>query len=265
MIHGRRTRRALAAYFVLFLLFLYGPILTMAVLSFQGPQGGTDFPMRGVGLHWWRQLVDGARASQIQEAALRSLELGAATGAIAAALGFGLSLAYRRRYRGERGVFVLVLVALMTPGVLLNFGNALVWRLLGGLPSLWTGALGTSVVWALPFAFLLMVAVWNRYDERLDESARDLGASAARTFRAVTLPLTRWGLIGGFAFGFTLSWNEYDRVALLLRGENTLPRVLVVSSVGRPDMYALGTGTAFVTLLLIALVLALSARSSREL
>ena len=59
---GRWTKRILAVYFVLFLLFLYGPMIVMAALSFQGPQGTVTFPMRGLGLHWWDELVNGARA-----------------------------------------------------------------------------------------------------------------------------------------------------------------------------------------------------------
>jgi len=43
----------LAALFCLFVLFLYGPMITIVVLSFQGPQGGLTFPMNGVSLHWF--------------------------------------------------------------------------------------------------------------------------------------------------------------------------------------------------------------------
>ena len=42
---------ALTAFFVLFLIFLYGPTVTIGILSFQGPGGGLTFPMRGVSLH----------------------------------------------------------------------------------------------------------------------------------------------------------------------------------------------------------------------
>jgi hypothetical protein len=42
----------------LFVLFLYGPTITIGILSFQGPQGGLTFPMRGVSLHWFRDLFE---------------------------------------------------------------------------------------------------------------------------------------------------------------------------------------------------------------
>jgi putative spermidine/putrescine transport system permease protein len=49
----------LALLFGLFVLFLYGPVITIFILSFQGPEGGLTFPMRGVSLHWFAVLRDG--------------------------------------------------------------------------------------------------------------------------------------------------------------------------------------------------------------
>jgi ABC-type spermidine/putrescine transport system permease subunit II len=43
----------LAILFAAFVLFLYGPVITIFVLSFQGPEGGLTFPMRGLSLHWY--------------------------------------------------------------------------------------------------------------------------------------------------------------------------------------------------------------------
>ncbi|HEY0202056.1 MAG TPA: ABC transporter permease, partial [Burkholderiaceae bacterium] len=49
----------LAIVFTLFVLFMYGPMLTIVVLSFQGPEGGLTFPLRGLSLHWFHQLSVG--------------------------------------------------------------------------------------------------------------------------------------------------------------------------------------------------------------
>jgi putative spermidine/putrescine transport system permease protein len=261
-----RTRRsakwALAVYFVIFLLFLYGPMLVMGVLSFQGPAGGITFPMKGLSFHWWEALWNGPRADAIRDTALRSLRLGVVAGLVVALLAFGLSMAYRRRFRGDAALFYLVMLALMTPGFLLSLGTSLYWRFLGEVPDLWRTALGTNVVWGLPFGFLVMIAVWNRYEERVEEAARDLGASGLRTFREVTLPLVWTGIFGSFLFGFTLSWNDYDRTALLLSsGEATLPIQIfsmTVGSVIRPDLYALGTATTLVSLLAVVVFLAVA-------
>jgi len=259
---GRWTKRILAVYFVLFLLFLYGPMIVMAALSFQGPQGAVTFPMRGLGFHWWNELVNGSRADTIRETATRSLELSLVSGLVVAVLAFSLSMGYRRRFRLDGALFYLIMLALMTPGILLSLGTSFFWRFMETETSLWQTALGTNVVWGLPFAFLIMVAVWNRYDSTVEEASRDLGAGGLRTFREVTLPLVWTGVLGAFLFGFTLAWNEYDRTALLAAGDNTLPLeifALTVGSVIRPDLYALGTATTAVSLIGVGLFLLVAA------
>jgi putative spermidine/putrescine transport system permease protein len=273
---GRWGKRALIGYFLLFLLFLYGPMIVMAILSLQGPLGSLTFPLKGFGFQWWQSIFDQdvqfSSAAKIRETGTRSLYLGIAVGAITSFLALTLSMAFRRRFRGGGVLFYVVLLSLMTPGILLSLGTSLFWQTLGELPSLWKTVLGTNVTWALPFGFLVMVAVWNRYDRRVDEAARDLGASQTTTFREITLPLIWTGVFGAFLFGFTLSWNEYDRTALVLgAGEATLPLHIVsltLASVIRPDLYALGTATTLVSLLgvlvfLVAATLWLRRRAGR--
>ena len=263
MKEARWSKWALAIYFALFVVFIYGSMIVMAVLSFNGPSGGVSFPLEDPGFQWWRALwaddVPGSKANQIRPAAATSIYLGLAVGAITTILALTLSMAFRRRFRGDGGLFFLVLLALMTPGFLLSLGSAFLWNTMDILPSLWKTVLGTNVVWALPFGFLVMLAVWNRYDNTVEESARDLGANASKTFREVTLPLVWTGLFGCFLFGFTLSWNEYDRTALVIAsGENTLPVQIfsfTVASVIRPDLYALGTATIAFALLVVSIAL----------
>jgi putative spermidine/putrescine transport system permease protein len=99
-----------------------------------------------------------------------------------------------------------------------------------------------------------MIAIWNRYDDHIDEAARDLGANAARTFGEVTLPLVWTGIFGAFLFGFTLTWNDFDRTALLVVGNLTLPLEIVgmiQEQALQPDLYALGTATTLVSIAVI--------------
>lgn len=269
---GRWSKRLLALYFVLFLLFLYGPIIVMTVLSFQSEQGRLTFPLQGFSLHWWQTLFDtsilGGHAEAIRETGLRSLYLGLAVGAVAALLAFSLSMAFRRRFRGDGVLFYFVMLCLMTPGFLLSLGTSLFWRTIGIQPDIWKTGVGTNVIWALPFGFLVMVAVWNRYDRRIEEASRDLGADAKTTFREVTLPLVWTGILGALLFGFTLSWNDYDRTALVLgAGQNTLPIQIfgfTTGSVLRPDLYALGTATTVVSLLAVGLLVVVGALRLRR-
>ncbi len=259
------SKIVLAIYFVFFLAFLYAPLLLMGVLSLQGMYGAITFPFKGpVSLRWWESLFDssvpGSNAIAIRDAAKQSLWLSLAAGALTAFLAFTLSMAFRRRFRLDGLAFYLIMLALMTPGYLLALGTQLFWSYTDQDTSLWRTALGTNVIWGIPFGFLVMLAVWNRYDYTIEEAARDLGANQRRTFREVTLPLVWTGIFGSFLFGFTLTWNDYDRTLLLISGieTQTLPLQiagLTFTAAIRPDLYALGSATTLLTLVVIAVII----------
>ena len=177
---------------------------------------------------------------------------------IGGALALSLIMAYRRMSR-RAATFLLyvVLLALMTPGILLGLGMILWWKLLGLSPSLYPAGLGVHVVWALPFGFLVMLSIFNRYDVAVEEAARDLGASVMQTFTRVTLPIVWGGVFGAALFAFTLSWNEFERT-LLVSTTNTLPLEIygeLTSAALQPNLYALGVITTFGTILLVFLML----------
>ena len=264
------AKLGLGAYFLIFLIFLYAPMILMAILSFQGYYGGVTFPFHGpAGLDWWRSIFETkvggvyTHAGDIRAAGQRSLWVSLAAGAVVAVLSFSLSMAFRRRFRGDGIAFYIIMLALMTPGFLLGLGTQLLWKAMGIQTSLWWSALGANSVWGIPFGFLVMLAVWNRYDEHIEEAAHDLGANVATTFREVTLPLVWTGIFGAALFGFTLTWNDFDRTVLLVT-DNTLPLQivgLIQASAIRPDLYALGTATTLVTLALIfGVLIAVSVR-----
>ena len=47
-----------SVYYAVFVVFIFGPMMAMFILSFQGRRGGTSFPMRGVSLYWWNKLIE---------------------------------------------------------------------------------------------------------------------------------------------------------------------------------------------------------------
>ena len=68
--HGQSEERpwtfyAFAAFFALFVMFLYGPMIVIYILAFQGPHGGMTFPLNGVSLHWFDALVSQPRVGDI--------------------------------------------------------------------------------------------------------------------------------------------------------------------------------------------------------
>ena len=91
-------RLALGAFFALFVAFLYGPTLTILVLSFQGPEGGLTFPMRGVSTEWFSRLFARQAVGDLGAAFGRSLALAALVTAVTVA---------RRVSSGSRHVIAL--------------------------------------------------------------------------------------------------------------------------------------------------------------
>jgi putative spermidine/putrescine transport system permease protein len=254
----RLSKFGLGAWFGIFLLFLYGPILVMLVLSLQSQAGGSTFPARGLVNGYWYSYLGNSNSAALRTAAGVSIVLAIVVGLIASGLSLSLIMAYRRMNRRVGRAFLyLILLSLMTPGILLSLGMSLWWKLLGLNVNLYPAGLGVQVAWALPFGFLVMLAIFNRYDVAVEEAARDLGASAVQTFTRVTLPIIWGGVFGAALFGFTLSWNEFERT-LLVSPTNTLPLEIygeLISATLEPNLYALGIITTFGTVLLVFLML----------
>ena len=276
----------LTAFFALFVLFLYGPTIIIFILSFQGPTGGLTFPLNGVSVHWFEKLWAGGGLVDIGGAFRRSLALGAVITVLTVVLSLLAGLAFRKRFVGSDLLFYVVVASLIVPSIVTSLGIALEFRLLDDLVKnyapAWfadefktsmgnfTSGLGAHLTWTLPFGLLVMFAIFNRFDGRFEEAARDLGATPWQTLRHVILPIILPSLVGVGLFGFTLSWDEIARSSQVMGEHNTLPMELqgLTTSVTTPEIYALGTATTGVSFGVIAMALfaigILRARQSRH-
>jgi putative spermidine/putrescine transport system permease protein len=246
------TFYVLALFFAVYVLFLYGPMLCMYVLSFQGEQGALSFPMRGASLHWFQQLWEG-RSADIAGAVARSIPLALAVMAITVVVSVAAGLGFRRRVRGSSVLFYAVIVSLTAPGYILGIGTGLMFNLFGWQTSWYTSALGSHLSWTLPFGVLITFAVFGRFDSAFEEAARDLGASPAQTLRLVVLPILAPGIIAIALFGFTLSYDEFARTLQTTGPNNTVPIEIwsMTQNVTSPTIYALGTVTTAISFLCI--------------
>ena len=271
--------RPLAIVFALFVLFLYGPMITIVVLSFQGPEGGLTFPLRGLSLHWFYKLAEGLGTVDIGAAFRRSLALGVVVMLFTVVLSVLAGLAFRKKLSGGNTLFFVTVASLIMPSIIVSLGIGLQFRLIdsgikwvltavdatdllenyGTSLGLFTSALGAHLTWTLPFGLLIMFAVFNRFNPSYEEAARDLGATPWQTFRHVVLPLIGPSVVGIGMFGFTLSWDEIARTSQAIGDVNTLPLELqgLTSTVTTPSIYALGTVTTVVSLLVMGLALGL--------
>jgi putative spermidine/putrescine transport system permease protein len=277
---------ALAAFFGLYVLFLYGPMIVIFVLSFQGPTGGLTFPLNGLSLHWFHRLWVGGGIVDISGAFKRSLELGLVVMVLTVVFSLMAGLAFRKRFLGANLLFYVTIASLIVPSIVTSLGIALEFRMLDdtlkanapdwiadGLTTtmgMFTSGLGAHLTWTLPFGLLVMFAIFNRFDSRYEEAARDLGATPWQTLRHVVLPIVLPSVIGVGLFGFTLSWDEIARSSQAMGEHNTLPMELqaLTTTVTTPDIYALGTSTTAVSFGVIACALGaiglLRARQARH-
>jgi molybdate transport system permease protein len=157
-----------------------------------------------------------------------TLRLAALTALILAVI--GLPLAYwlattRRAWRPV--VDAAVAVPLLLPPTVLGFyvlmstgPDSPIGRLYGRLfegtlPFSFTGILLASVLYNLPFAVRPFVAGFAAVDRRLIEAARCLGASPARTFATVVVPLSWPAILAGLVLAFAHTVGEFGVVLMV--------------------------------------------------
>ena len=254
-----RTRSfyVLSTFFALFILFLYGPTITIGILSFQGEGGGLTFPMRGVSLHWFYDLFEQQAVGDIWGSFRRSFALGLMVMVVTVVVSVMGGLAFRQKFPGSNILFYLIITSLVIPSILISLGVGLLFSQ-SGLNVHWsTSGFGSQLTWTLPFGLLIMFAVFNRFDKSYEEAARDLGATPWQTLRHVVLPIIAPSLIGVALFGFTLSYDEFARTLLTAGSYNTLPLEIygMTTNVTSPVLYALGTLTTVFSLIVIGIFL----------
>jgi putative spermidine/putrescine transport system permease protein len=248
----------LAGFFGLYVLFLYGPTLTITVLSFQGPNGGLTFPMNGSSFHWFANLFQPQLVGDFGGSLQRSLLLGAMVMTATVIVSLAAGLAYRKRFKGDTPLFYLAMASLVVPSILVSLGVGLMFSEMGIDTNWYSSAFGAQLTWTLPFGLLIMFAVFSRFNPSYEEAARDLGATAWQSLRHVVLPIIAPSVLGVALFGFTLSYDEFARTLLTAGSDNTLPLEIygMTTNITTPVLYALGTLTTAFSFVVIGCCIA---------
>ncbi len=265
----------LGIFTALFILFLYGPFIVMGILSFQqGPEGGPQFPIIEWSTYWYQHVFGVAPPSRVAplpigEALFRSLTLAFATMVVSTIMGVLTAQAFRRRFRGSGLVFYSVILGMIVPGVLLGLGMALLANQFGIDRNWWSTAFVLHVVYTYPFAFLVMLAIFNRFDTSVEEASLSLGVSPARTFRKVTFPIIFPGVLSAMLFAFTLSYDEFPRTLFTGGSDVTMPLAIYGTFAVEihPNLFAFGVLTtlfSFALLAIYGILLSLSIRRQKS-
>lgn len=204
----------------LLIAFLLLPILVVLLFSIN-PAPYIEFPPQGVSLRWFEKFF----ASRDFMSAFRlSAELALLTVLGATVIGTMAGLALVRGGLPGAGFLAsLFLSPLMLPAILTGLALFQFLVLLDVGRPFW-GLLVGHIVVAVPYVIRTTVAVLTNFDRSLEEAARNLGASPLATFREVTLPLIRPGVIAGSIFAFVISFDQFPLSLFLVSpGQETLP------------------------------------------
>ncbi len=245
------SSRILPAYAVLYIAFLYLPVLLLPVFSVNTAVTPA-FPLQGLTLDWYRELP---RNAALVSAAWNSLYVGLATAILATLLGFCAARALtRHRFRGQRAMAGLIMTPLILPEIIVGVSLLLVFLQIGLPLSLVTVVLGHVLI-CLPYSVVVMMSGFEGFDGSLEEASMDLGESAWGTLRRVTLPIMAPALVSSLLVSFTISLDEFI-IAFFLSGvDPTLPIYIwgqLRFAARLPNVLALGTLLLVVSFVLLA-------------
>lgn len=259
---GRLRATALSVYAGLFYTVLYLPILLLVVLSFNDAQA-IGLPFQGGTLRWYEQVFG---SPEMLTSIANSVGLGIASAFIATVLALMLALGFRSDFAFKSLLMKVILLPILIPGIvggviyLIFFGYAEVQF------GVWSTALPVHVTWVLPFAFLTLFPRLHGFDKSLEEAAADLGARPWMTFRRITFPIIKPGVVATAMFAFTLSFDEFIRTLFSIGNERTVPVHLwsLLSDQMAPFLPAVGVVIMAISMMVSLTGFALSARADRR-
>jgi putrescine transport system permease protein len=258
------SRRPLLArtMLVLGLVFLYVPIVSMIVFSFNNSRLVTVWDAaHSPTLKWYQALLHN---EQILGAAFLSIRIALIAASAAVVLGTlaGMALARFGPFRGRLLLTGMTTAPIVMPEVITGLSLLLLFVAMGQLIG-WPRGVGAVTITLAHITFCMAyvtVVVQSRlagFDESLEEAAMDLGARPLRVFWRITLPLILPAIASGWLLAFTLSWDDLVITQFVAGpGSSTLPMVIFskVRFGVTPDINALAT----IMVLIVATGIALS-------
>lgn len=251
---ARRSRRSNIWSTIGFipLVLIYIPMLWLGLTSLNAnPLGGDILPLT---LDNYRSLIaDSAWHSPFKASVILSVVVATCVSIIA--LGFVRGI---RSSKVEGYWIGLTLIPLFVPGMVLGSSLFAVLKITKIIPVGNISLMLIQGMWGMPFAVLVLWVVYKRFDARLIEAAKDLGASPQQAFVTVELPLVLPGFFGAWLFSFLLAFNELERSLFVKGFEVTMPIynwIMATSQQSQiPIIYALGTTLMLFTIPIVAFI-----------
>jgi ABC-type spermidine/putrescine transport system permease subunit II len=207
---------AVAALAALVMAFILLPVAFIALYAFNDA-GYLVLPPKGLTFHWFVNFFEIARFRAALQA---SLVISTVVAPLSLLIAVPAAVAIvRYRFSGRDIVNALIMSPLVVPGVVIGISflslSARVGTGIGLLP-----IMVALTCFAFPFAVRALVANLHGLDPRLEEAARNLGASRWKAFLFVTLPQLRPGLLAGGIFVFVEAIDNFS-IAIFLTNSRT--------------------------------------------
>ena len=231
--------------------FLYIPILTVVVLSFNESMLVTTWT--GFTTKWYRSLLEN---EGLIDAVLASLKIASMTASMAVIVGTLAAVVMVRfgAFQGRTLFSGLVSAPLIMPDIMTGLAMLMMFvtteQLIG-----WPSHRGimtitiAHITLATAYVYLIVQARLSDFDRSLEEAAQDLGARPAKVFMVITLPIIAPSLISGWLLAFALSLDDLVIASFLSGpGATTLP-MLIFSSIRlgvSPEINALASIIVFI-------------------
>ena len=231
-------RLGLGAFVGVFFVFLFVPLLVVAVFAFNNADYPTP-PWMGFTLDWFTA-QGGARTGLLFDAELlRALGVSAWVAVWVTLLSVGVGtcnafLLERFEFAGKHALALLAMLPLVIPGVILGISIlALASRVANWADEAWGLELdflrpGLALVVLGQFCYIVTIATLTvsaslrRLDRTLEEAALNLGASRAAVLWTVTLPSLRPSMVGAAAMAFLMSFENFNTTLMLVGSDSPL-------------------------------------------
>jgi spermidine/putrescine transport system permease protein len=215
----RRRNRPLHLYALLYLVFLYIPVLFLPLFSFNDSLF-IAFPLKGFTTAWYEELFHN---EPLFAALLNSLRVGVTTSVISTFLGiFGAKAITRYRMPGQKPVVGFIMLPLIIPDIIFGVSLLILMTSLGVPLSLYTITVGHIII-CVPFSMATLIPRFEGFDKSIEEASADLGENMWWTFWRVTLPIVFPGIVASLLLCFTISFDEFIMAFFLSGTDPTLP------------------------------------------
>jgi len=253
------TRAALLGWTVLVVLFLWTPLVIIAVYAFNSSNIQV-WPIPGWTLHWFRVAW---HDPDVRSSLWLSVKVGALATGISLALGTMAAFAIHRfRFFGRESISFLLLLPIALPGIITGMALNSFYVFAGISFSIWTIVIGHAT-FCIVVVYNNILARLRRTQTSLVEASMDLGADGWQTFRFVVWPVLSTALVAGGLLAFALSFDEVIVTTFTAGAQTTLP-IFILDNLRQGQQLPIVNVVAFAVILLTIVPVAISQRLTRD-